>query len=190
MTVNRRNVLLGVLGATTFAAAVAGGAKVWLDAGYPDPGANPPLALSPKEWAVVKALVEAVLPGDEKLPPGQELGIHRRIDLEAWAMGPTLRAELQAVLQVLEHAPLLLGRPNRFSALVAPLRVELMADILDHGPDLAVDAVITCTRMVHLIAYGNPELWLFIGYDGPKLDLSKPDPGELAYKALRKGAMR
>jgi YrbI family 3-deoxy-D-manno-octulosonate 8-phosphate phosphatase len=101
-----------------------------------------------------------------------------------------LRAELSAVLQVLEHAPLLLGRPNRFSALVPPLRMELMADILDHGPDLAVDAVVTCTRMVHLIAYGNPELWLFIGYDGPKLDLSKPDPGEAAYKALRKEAKR
>jgi glutamine synthetase len=96
MNVNRRTVLLGVLGATTFAAAVAGGARVWLDAGYPDPGANPYLAYAAMLMAGLDGIKNKIHPGDPmdknlyELPP------------EELAQVPTVCGSLREALESLE----------------------------------------------------------------------------------------
>jgi hypothetical protein len=187
MNPSRRNLLTGILGATGFAAALAAGGYAWLETGYPEPGADGPVFLSAKEWSVLRALIEVLLPGDETFPPGLELGVHRRIDMEAWAAGADVRAELRALLQILEHSPLLLGRPTRFSGLVPQLRATLLDDIIDRGPDMTVSAVLILKRLVHFIAYANPEVWLFIGYEGPLVDVVHPDPAQIAYTNIREG---
>ena len=72
----RRTVLrLGVAGAALLA--VGGGLAAWATAGYAsllDP-TDVPVALSVKEMAVARALVDALFPGDDGFPAGIALGL-------------------------------------------------------------------------------------------------------------------
>lgn len=79
-------------------------------------------ALSPKEYAVVRAAAEAILDG-VPVPPDR---IAQRIDRELALAGDPILTDMKTVLTLLEHMTLLGGRLRRFTALDAEDRVAYL----------------------------------------------------------------
>jgi hypothetical protein len=177
----RRLLAFGVAGT---AALTCGGGLGWLTLGYDLDAGDVPIALSTKELAVVRAIVDALLPADGDLPSGLSLGVHQRIDEEVWAADDALRADLAASLHLLEHGPVLLGFPGRLTGLSAEQRLDVLERALRSGPTPVVQAVLGLKQMCHLFYFTHPATWDAIGYDGPWISPAKPPPSAVAYQRL------
>lgn len=179
---NRRRLLqVGLLGGVALAAA---GGLAWVRFGYALHSGEHPLALSPKEWCVVRAVVEALLPADGDLPAGLDVGIVQRIDEEVWSAPPDVAKDLKAALQLLEHGPPLLGFGGRFSSLSPEARRACFDRMLRSRWDLFVQTAVAYKQMAHLFYYAHPATWAAIGYDGPWVARERPPASASAYRHL------
>lgn len=183
LTTTRRRFVAAGLGGAAFLG--IGGALRWASSGYALPAGDVALALSTKEMVVVRALVDALLPGDaEGLPSGLAVDVHQRIDEEVWAQPDAVRTDLKAALQLLEHSPPLLGRLGRFTSLPQPARVAVYDAMLKRGPDVVVQAATAMKQLSHLHYFAHPRVWPHLGYDGPWVPEPKPPASRVRYEAL------
>lgn len=171
-------------GAASAALLTAGGALRWVSGGYALPGGEVAIALTAKEMVVVRAVVEALLPGGDGLPSGLELGVHQRVDEEVWAQAEPVRQDLKAALMLLEHGPPLLGRFGRLSSLPVPDRVVVLERMLLSDVGVAVQAAAALKQLCHLHYFAHPSVWPHLGYDGPWMLVEKPPPSRLRYEEL------
>lgn len=180
----RRFLKLGIGAAVVLAA--GGGALRWLSSGYGAfvTGAERPIALSTKEFAIVKCAVRALLPADGPLPSGESLGLAQRIDEELWAASSDLRSDLKAGLQVLEHATIMNGYSARFTSLAPDQQREYLAKLLDGRNDTLRQVAGGLRQIVHIFYYARPETWKAIGYDGPLVPEAVPPDSHVAYAKL------
>jgi hypothetical protein len=185
--VGRRTVLrLGFAGAT--ALALGGGLASWVTAGYAsllEPN-DTPIALSVKEFAVVRALVDALFPGEDGFPSGLAIGLPQRVDEEIWAANDFTRGALKDGIQVLEHLPPLHGHPHRFTALDREARVAVFAKLLASRTNTIRQIAVALKQMTHLFYYANEKVWPSIHYDGPFVKEPKPPASAIAYADLLK----
>jgi hypothetical protein len=181
----RRSFLkLGLGGAIVLA--VGGAALKYLVLGYGamlDAG-DKPTALSTKEFAIVKALVKALVPADGPLPSGDALGVAQRVDEELWSATPELCAEMKAGLQLFEHGTTLHGMGTRFTALDPAMQRTYMALLLDGGNDTLRQVASGLRQVIHLFYWGNPATWKAIDYDGPLVAKAVPPDSHVAYSKL------
>ncbi|MBI2795284.1 MAG: gluconate 2-dehydrogenase subunit 3 family protein [Gemmatimonadetes bacterium] len=180
----RRLLKLGLGGA--LAVAAGGTALRWLAGGYGSqlaPG-DTPIALSPKEFAVVKAFVDALIPASGAFPSGVALGVHQRIDEEMWSAAAPMRGDMKNGLQLLEHATLLDGFGSRFTALGAEARLAYIEALLRARPGALQQVAFALKEMAYLFYYARTETWKGIGYDGPFVAIPKPPDSRAAYQAL------
>lgn len=180
----RRFLKLGIGGAV--ALVVGGGALHYFVLGYAsllDP-TDRPTALSTKEFAIVKALVRALVPGDGPLPSGDSLEIAQRVDEELWAASVEMRQELKAGLQLFEHGTVLHGMGTRFTALDPAMQRAYVALLLDGGNDTLRQITSGLRQLVHLYYWGHPATWKAIGYDGPWVGKPVPPDSHVAYRKL------
>ena len=182
---NRRRFLkLGIGGAVALAA--GGGVLRWVAMGYSEqlgPG-EIPIALSAKELAIVKAFVATLLPEADGFPGGVALGVHLRIDEEAWAASAGTRSDLENGLQLFEHATLLHGHRARFTSLDLAAREKYIRDLLGGQPGALQQVAFGLKEMAHLFYYVRPETWTRIGYEGPFVAEAKPPESHVGYQAL------
>lgn len=143
-----------------------------------------PIALSVKEFAVVKSLVRALLPAEDGFPSGESLGIAQRIDEEVWAAAPELRRDLKAGLQLLEHATALQGFSSRFTRLETAAQRAYLEKLLAGSNNTLGLVAVAFKQMAHLFYYGHESVWKHIGYDGPLIKTAVPPDSTVAYKAL------
>jgi hypothetical protein len=177
--VTRRRLLTFGLGGAVLLA--CGGGLGWVTAGYRvDPG-DVPIGLSIKELAVVRAIVEALLPADGDLPGGLALGVHQRIDEEVWAAPDPVRSDLKSAIVLIEHLPPLLGFPGRFSRLAPDEREACLRAMLLAGPTPVVQAAVALKQMCSLFYYSRAETWGALGYDGPWVP-EKPPESAVRYR--------
>jgi hypothetical protein len=179
----RRTVLLGGFGAGVFVAAASGWA--WLSVGYSLPPGTVAVALSEKELAVVCALTETLVPGEDGMPNGIALGVPQRVDEEVWAASPKIQSDLKAALLLLEHAPPLVGFASRFTHLDVDARRACLRAMLAADKEVLVEAATALKQMIHLFTYARDEAWPAIGYDGPRVGRALPESAR-AYAALTK----
>jgi hypothetical protein len=179
----RRTLLLGGFGAGVFVAAASGWA--WLSVGYTLPPATVAIALSEKELAVVAALAQALVPGEDGMPNGLALGVPQRVDEEVWAASPAIQADLKAALLLLEHAPLLVGFASRFTHLDVEGQRACLRAMLASDKEVLVVAATALKQMIHLFTYASDGAWPAIGYDGPRVGRAAPESAR-AYAALLK----
>jgi hypothetical protein len=179
----RRTVLLGGFGAGLFVAAASGWA--WLSVGYSRPSDTIAVALSEKQLAVVAALTEALVPGEDGMPNGLALGVPQRVDEEVWSASPAIQSDLKAALLLLEHAPPLVGFASRFTHLDIQGRRECLRAMLGSDKEVLVVAATALKQMIHLFTYASDEAWPAIGYDGPRVGRAAPESAR-AYAALLK----
>lgn len=175
---------LGVAGAALLA--LGGGLASWITAGY---GAllgpeDVPVALSVKEMAVVRALVEGLFPAEDGFPAGLALGLHQRIDEELWAASDVTRAALKDGIQLLEHVPPLYGHAHRFTALAPAARAEVFSRMLASDNATLRQIAFALKQMTHLFYYANPATWPRIHYDGPFVEAPRPPASALLYADL------
>jgi hypothetical protein len=178
--IRRRTVLFGLGGAVVLA---GGAAALRLSTGYP-PGDDVPVATTDKELAIVRAIVEALLPADGDLPSGVEVGVVQRIDEELWSMAPDVRDEARRAIAVLEYWPLLSGRGARLTRLSPTERVEALTSAMARAPRPVARAATTLKQLCHLFYYASDATWSAIGYDGPWVQTPRPPPSSRAYRAL------
>lgn len=122
---SRRGFLRGTAGGT---AAVAAAALVPAGCGRSYPQADAAgaslQALSPKEFAVVRAAAEALLPG-VPVEPG---AVAAAIDAELAVAGEPMRSDMKTVFSLMEHGTLLSLRTRRFTALAPEARLAVLDD--------------------------------------------------------------
>jgi Gluconate 2-dehydrogenase subunit 3 len=178
----RRFVQLGIGGTVILSS--CGALLAWSTSGYAFRPGEVALALSPKELAVARAVVETLLPGGDGLPSGVELGIPQRIDEQVWAAAPESAGDLEAALQLLEHVPPLFGHYHRFTALDPESRQDVYAKLLKSRRDLLAAVAVALKQMAELLYFGHEAVWPAIGYDGPWIKQRKPPESALAYARL------
>ncbi len=161
-TTRRRLLAFGVGGTALLA---GGGLLSWLDMGYVDTTSR--AALSVKEAVVVKSIIEALFPANGLFPAGVDLDVLDRIDEEIFSQPPHVASDLKAAIQLIEHAPLLLGHFHRFSALPVDRRAVVFTQLLQRGPQVVVQSAAALKQLSSLSYFGNERVWGAIGYDGP-----------------------
>lgn len=175
---------LGLAGGAVLA--VGGGVAAWLSWGYDRRlGARDrPVSLSVKEFAVVRAVVDALAPGSGDLPAGNEIGVAQRVDEELWAASEKQRTQLKQGLQLLEHLPLAYGRASRFTALDSDDAAQLLVELVASDRDAVRQLALALKQLVHLKYYGDDRTWAAMGYDGPLGIAPKPPVSHVAYARL------
>ncbi|HEY1098418.1 MAG TPA: hypothetical protein VGF99_05805 [Myxococcota bacterium] len=163
MNTTRRRLLAFGVGGT--ALLVGGGALSFFALGYDDRQRR--AALSKKEAVVVRAIVEALYPAAGVFPAGVDVGVVERIDEELFAQPAHVCSDLKAGIQLLEHAPPLLGRMARLSSLAVDERAAMFELLLQRGPQVVVQAAAALKQLSSLAYYGDQRVWGALGYDGP-----------------------
>lgn len=183
MSLRRRTVLFGLGGALALA---CGGGLARITTGYaPTPG-DDAIGLSVKQLAVVRAVVEALLPADGDLPSGLALGVHQRIDEEVWSASDELREDLRAAIELVEVLPLLWGLGGRFSRLSLADREAAFRRMTTGTFGPVVQAATALKQMCALFYYASDATWAAVGYDGPWVATAVPPPSSVAYAELRR----
>lgn len=180
-TTRRRFLAAGMSGAALLG---TGGLLRWVSSGYSLPPGHVALALSTKEMVVVRAIVDALFPGDGPLPSGLSLEVHQRVDEEVWAQPDDVRADLKAALQLLEHAPPFFGRLARLSSLPRAARADLYPTLLTRAPDVVVQAAVAIKQIGSLHYFSHPAVWPHLGYDGPWVPEPRPPASHVRYREL------
>jgi hypothetical protein len=178
----RRLIQLGIGGSILLAA--GGGALSWLTRGYRLLPGEAAIGLGQKELCVARAVVEALLPGGEGFPSGVELGIPQRIDEEAWAADDETRSDLSAALDLIEHAPPLIGVFGRLSALDIPERTRALEAMMRHSWDVVAKSAIAIRQLCLVFYFSRDETWAPIGYEGPWLPVARPPDSAHRYAEL------
>ncbi|MCB9678303.1 MAG: hypothetical protein H6737_24590 [Alphaproteobacteria bacterium] len=179
MSVTRRRVLaFGVAGAALLG---VGSGLSWIALGYRVGPDDVPVALSAKEMAVVRAIVECLFPAEGAFPSGLDLGVHQRIDEEIWSSPAHVRSDLKAAIQLLEHVPPVYGYFGRLSSLPVEARLACFLDLLEAGLDPVARAAQALKQLSHLFYYAADASWAAIGYDGPWVKTPSPSATSNAY---------
>jgi hypothetical protein len=178
----RRLLKVGIASAALLGA--GGGLLSWLGRGYRLLPGEAAIGLSVKELCVARAAVEALLPGGDGLPSGVELGIHQRMDEAAWAADEPTRGDLRAALQLVEHAPVLVGRFGKLSALAPAERLAALEAMTRHSIDLVTQAALAVRQLAFMLYYSRDETWEAIGYEGPWIAEARPPESSLRYREL------
>lgn len=170
------------------ALALAGGAFRWFAVGYAAQltADEVPIGLSTKELAIAKAVVETLLPADGDFPSGVSLGVHQRIDEEAWASPEATQNDLKNGLELLEHATVAYGYGARFTSLGQADREAYLAALLDGKSTVLRQVSFGIKQMAHLFYYAHPEVWKVIGYEGPFVGDAVPPDSHVVYGSLLK----
>lgn len=176
----RRLIQTGIAG--TALLAVGGTVFGWATFGYHLEPGEWAIGLSVKEFCVVRALVDTIVPGGGKLKPGVELGVPQRIDEEVWAADDGMRSDLRNILQFIEHIPPVYGHFGRFTSLDRTAREKVLRSLLTSSQTLFVQAATAAKELVYLFYYSHDETWEALGYPGPLVDYNKPPESALRYQ--------
>lgn len=160
--VDRRGFLRTAAGGTV-AVAIASMIPIGCAADYPDAPADELKALSPKEFAVLRAAAESILAGDISSPDW----IARRIDRELALVGEPVRGDLKTVLTLLEHLTPLGGRFRRFTALAPAKRLQYLNGWRESRFVLRRAAFQAVKSFVFFFAYTADSTRELTGYPGP-----------------------
>lgn len=179
---------LGVASGAVFAAAGAG--LAWWSVGYAEllGPEERPISLTAKELAIVKALVNALLPADGDLPSGVSLGIPQRVDEELWAADPAARSEIAWGLQLLEHLPRLYGLRGRLTELSPDGARDYLARVLAGPRESLRQVVLAMRQLLHLLYYAHRATWVAIGYGGPFVEKAVAPDTHAHYRSLWRSA--
>ncbi len=174
---SRRGVLKkGLLGGALLA--VGGG--TWL---FTRPSAELPLpaglkVLSPREYAVVHALVSRFIPSHANFPDVHTLDTAVAIDGILALMEEVTRDELKQLLNLFENAlpAFLFGRRRQaFSMLPAGEQDVVLAEWRDSGLMLRRTGYLALRGLAMAAYFGNQATWPSVGYAGPPRGLHDPD---------------
>jgi hypothetical protein len=170
----RKFLKLGIVAGAVVA--TSGTALAWFHAGYGKylDVKDKPVALTKKEFAIVKALVRTMFPADGELPSGESIRLVQRIDEEVWAAAPEVQRDFAWGLQLLEHAPRLYGMRGRLTEMSVTDAAIYFERVLLGPREPLRQIAIAVRQLMTILYYANPATWRAIGYDGPLVPEARP----------------
>lgn len=186
----RRLIQVGVGGAAVLA--LSGGVLSWLSLGYSLEPGEVAIGFSVKQFCIARSVVDTILPQGRGQKSGVELGVPQRMDEQAWASDPGIRADLKAALELIEHVPPLYGHFGRLTSLARADREDVLRAMLRSSQDVFVRTATAIKELTYLCYYTEDATWPALGYDGPWVKTPRPPESAERYAALltarRKGA--
>ena len=163
----RRFLRVGLFGTVLLGAAAIVGRNL---SGYAWPRGVPlPTTMSPKEILVLAAAVERLVAPDEPdAPPADALGIARWLDGYLAGMDATVRRDISALLQLLEHGSSLFRfGATRFSHMSAAERDRTLEDWSTSSLDVRRQGFQGLRALAFLGYYRDDRTFAMLGYPGP-----------------------
>lgn len=126
---------------------------------------------SVKDFAILLAAADALLPSENGYPSHRELGTAHKLDEELAKWDPFRSKDVPVLLRLLEHGTFLFGYSlSRFTR----LSVEERRDYLENGWgesswNLKRSGFLAVKGLLAFYYFSDPKVWPAIGYDGPWL---------------------
>lgn len=133
-------------------------------ADYPEAEGQELKALSPKEFAVVRDAVVAIV-GTEVPVDADQVAL--RIDHELALVGDPIRADFKLVLGLLEHLTILGGRVGRFTSLDTGAQLKYLHGWRDSRFTLRRAVFQAVKSFVFFYTYSNDATRRLTGFEGP-----------------------
>jgi len=137
------------------------------------PEGQPPSQLGLREYAVLRAVSDRLVPAAAGQPGALALGVPARIDRELAFHGPRLREDMTAALQLVEWWPLV-THGSRFTRL-APAAQDAVLEAMAASRLAARRTALQGIKFVTVFfTYAQEPTWSAIGYDGPWVPRNRP----------------
>ena len=145
------------------------------EAGYETlvPAGETPAQLPLREYAVLRAVTDRIVPAGDAQPGALALGVPARIDRELAFHSPRLRADVTAALQLVEWWPLA-TRGSRFTRLGAAGQDAVIADMAASRLAVRRTAFQGLKLLTVFFTYTQEPTWPGIGYEGPWVPRTRP----------------
>lgn len=147
------------------------GASSLLPAGcakYEEPD-HPLVTLSPREFRILDALADTIVPPGDPVPPSaSQVGVARDIDRYMTTEDPAVLGEFRSALLLIEFGPPFHSlRLRRFTAMSHEERTRYVEGWLSSR--LAFKRMLAggLKKAILFAFYCHHEVWPYIGYDGP-----------------------
>ena len=125
-----------------------------------------PASLPVREYAVLRAVAERMIPADAANPSANDVGVVPMLDRELGFHGPRLRHDLRDALRLVEWGPLL-THLTRFTELPAEDQDQVLRDMMTSRFQVRRQAFLGLKFIIFFFYYTRPETWKAIGYEGP-----------------------
>lgn len=128
--------------------------------------------LSVKDYAILLAAADALLPEGNGYPSHRALGTVAKIDAELAQWDPVRNKDIPVLLRLVEHGTLFFGYSfRRFTRLTVEERqAYLMDGWADSGFNLKRAGFLAMKGLLAFYYFSDPQVWPQIGYDGPWVD--------------------
>lgn len=137
------------------------------------PEGQAPSQLGLREYAVLCAVADRIVPAAAGQPGAIALGVPARIDAELAFHGPRLRDDMAAALQLVEWWPIV-TQGGRFTRL-APQAQDVVLASLAASRFAACRTALQGIKFVTVFfTYAQEPTWSAIGYDGPWVPRNRP----------------
>jgi hypothetical protein len=124
-----------------------------------------------KEYAVMLAAADALLPDPGPFPHHRDLGTVLKIDHELAQWDAVRSKDIPLLLQLFEHGPLLFGHGfSRFSNLGRKQQRRYLAGWGESAILLRRSGFMAFKGLVAFYYFSDPAVWPLIGYDGTWID--------------------
>jgi hypothetical protein len=127
------------------------------------------LFLDDKQYAVIRAFADRVVPAGGPYPEGAlDTGVVEFFDKFAATDYPEVQKDFKNAIALIEHGPLLLkGKFTRFTDMTPDEQDEYLASWQNSSITLLRGAFLGFKRLCFMGFYINEKVWPSIGYEGP-----------------------
>jgi hypothetical protein len=126
------------------------------------------LALGPKEFAILEAWLERLIPAADGQPGAKALGIARKFDLEVANWSEQHQADFKMLLAAFEDFGFLLsGFWGKFTHMDAATQDRYLEDWMASGLQLKKQGFMVVKLIGMFLYYCQDESWPVTGYPGP-----------------------
>jgi hypothetical protein len=129
-------------------------------------GIPPPNALPTREYAILRAVAQRLVPEEPDAPGADSLGVAVRVDRELAFHSPRLQNDLRDALRLLEWWPLA-TRFARFTRLDSAGQDAELAAMATSRVAVRRSAFQGLKLLLVFFTYTRPETWPLVGYQGP-----------------------
>ncbi|MCC6640981.1 MAG: gluconate 2-dehydrogenase subunit 3 family protein [Deltaproteobacteria bacterium] len=137
------------------------------------PAGETPSQIPACEYAVLRAVVDRLVPEATDRPGAIALGVPARIDRELAYHGPRLRDDVIAALRLVEWWPLV-TQGSRFTALEPAAQDAVLEAMAASRLAARRTAMQGLKLLTVFFTYTQEPTWAAIGYDGPWVPRNRP----------------
>lgn len=124
--------------------------------------------LSPKQFQVLEAICDRMIPAGDGLPGARELKIAGHLDIYFSKMDRPVAEQIAQLLDLFDVSPLLFDfKAGRFTSLAAPQQDEVLKSWASSRLEFRRTGFEALKRLAMSAYYGQEATWKMIGYDGP-----------------------